>query len=161
MRLPLSGIGGEFSAATIVSCVLGATLVAVVLVLGVLLGGASSGKAESAAVAEATRANLRIVVWPRGKQRAARPVRWTLRCGPVGGTLPRRERACDRLLALRRPFRAVPKNTACIQIYGGPQVAEVRGSLGDRRVASKFSRSDGCQIERWNRVRFLFPASPR
>jgi hypothetical protein len=65
------------------------------------------------------------------------------------------------LLALRRPFRGVPKDTACIQIYGGPQVAEVRGKLGDRRVASRFSRSDGCQIKRWNRVRFLFPTSRR
>jgi len=35
----------------------------------------------------------------------------------------------------------------------------VRGRLRGQRVASTFSRRDGCQIERWNRVRFLFPGA--
>jgi hypothetical protein len=47
---------------------------------------------------------------------------------------------------------------ACIEIYGGPQVAEVRGTFRGRQVAARFSREDGCQIERWDRVRFLFPS---
>jgi Subtilisin inhibitor-like len=134
-------------------------LIAVVLGLGGLLGCASSGDSDSAAAAEPGTANLRIAVWPQGKGNAGQARRWTLRCGPVSGTLPARARACRRLLALARPFRPVPHGAACIQIYGGPQVAEVSGRLRGDPVASTFRRTDGCQIERWNRVRFLFPGS--
>jgi len=59
---------------------------------------------------------------------------------------------------MRRPFRPVPADTACTEIYGGPHVAEVRGRFRGRRVSAQFTRTDGCQIERWNRVRFLFPS---
>jgi len=83
---------------------------------------------------------------------------WTLRC-PAGGTLPRPARACRRLEALDRPFAPVPKNAACTLIYGGPQVAEVRGTFKGRRVKARFTRTDGCEIARWNRVRFLFPSA--
>jgi hypothetical protein len=134
-------------------------LMAVMLGLGGLLGCSSSEEPDSAAAAERGTASLRIAVWPQGNGNAAEARRWTLRCGPVSGTLPRRARACRRLLALERPFRPVPRGAACIQIYGGPQVAEVRGRLRGQRVASTFSRRDGCQIERWNRVRFLFPGA--
>jgi hypothetical protein len=134
-------------------------LMAVVFGLGGLLGCSSSEESDSAAAAEPGTANLRIAVWPQGKGSAGEARRWKLRCGPVGGTLPARARACRRLLALERPFRPVPRGVACIQIYGGPQVAEVRGRLRGEPVASTFSRTDGCQIERWNRVRFLFPAA--
>jgi hypothetical protein len=133
-------------------------LVTVLVAATGTLGFWCSGEAGSAAAGART-ADLRIAVWPAGKEKAARPVRWTLRCGPVGGTLPRRQRACARLLALRRPFRGVPPGIACTEIYGGPNVAEVRGSLRGRRVAARFTRTDGCQIERWNRVRFLLPPS--
>jgi Subtilisin inhibitor-like len=130
----------------------------VVLALAALLGCSSSESSSSAAVS-AAQVDLRILMWPQGKQKAARPLRWTLRCRPGGGTLPRRERACKRLLAQRAPFRRVPKGIACTQVYGGPDVAEVRGKFRGAPVASRFSRTDGCEIERWNRVRFLFPAS--
>jgi hypothetical protein len=81
---------------------------------------------------------------------------WTLRC-PSGGTLPNAARACSRLLRLDDPFAPVPKDVACTEIYGGPQVAEVRGTFRGRRVNTRFSRTDGCEISRWNTVRFLFP----
>jgi hypothetical protein len=131
-----------------------------VLLVAIVFGiGASPSATESSSPeASARSADLRIAVWPRGREKAARAIRWTLRCGPVGGTLPRRKRACERLLALRRPFRPVPPGSACTEIYGGPHVAEVRGMLRGRRVAAQFRRTDGCQIERWNRVRFLFPS---
>jgi Subtilisin inhibitor-like len=131
---------------------------AVLMALAEPVGAAATSSGREAA-APTGRADLRIALWPQGKQKATRPVRWTLRCGPAAGTLPRRQRACERLLALRQPFRGVPKGLACTEIYGGPEVAEVRGTLRGRRVLARFSRTDGCQIERWNRVRFLFPAA--
>jgi hypothetical protein len=84
---------------------------------------------------------------------------YTLRCNPVGGTLPHRAAACRKLAGLKAPFAPVPKNVACTEIYGGPQVALVTGRFRGRSVRAAFNRRDGCQIERWNRVAFLFPGA--
>jgi hypothetical protein len=101
-------------------------------------------------------ANLSIRVWPQGTTHAARV--WTLRCNPVGGTLPRAGTACRRLAAFSgNPFAATRPGSVCTQIYGGPQVARVRGSFHGRRVSATFTRRDGCAIHRWDRVSFLFP----
>jgi hypothetical protein len=102
--------------------------------------------------------DLRIAVWPSG-QDGERAVTWRLRCGPVGGTLPRAAAACRRLAALQLPFARVPDYVNCTQIYGGPQVARVTGTFERRRVWARFKRTDGCEIARWNRVRFLFPGA--
>lgn len=101
--------------------------------------------------------SLHITVWPQGTHGAKRS--WTLTCAPAGGTLPNRVTACRRLTAMSRPFRAVPKDATCTQIYGGPQIALVTGRLKGRRVRARFDRHDGCEIDRWNRVRFLFPVA--
>jgi hypothetical protein len=100
-------------------------------------------------------AELTVTVWPGGRSSPARV--WTLRCGPVGGTLPGRARACARLGSLAAPFAATPGDAVCTQIYGGPQEALVRGSFRGRKVWTRFSRRAGCAIGRWNRVAFLFP----
>ncbi len=100
--------------------------------------------------------DLRIVAWPEGPDSGNARV-WYLRCGPSGGTVPRPGAACGRLAALERPFAPVPKDVACSEIYGGPQVARVVGTFRGRRVWATFRRTDGCEIARWNRVRFLFP----
>src|SRR5262249_52334124 len=97
-------------------------------------------------------------VWPKGKE-AGHAVRWSLRCKPAGGSLPRAARACRMLQTLRDPFAPVRPNSLCTEIYGGPQVALVRGMILGRRISASFTRTDGCQIARWNRVAFLFPAS--
>ena len=81
---------------------------------------------------------------------------WTLTC-PAGGTLPDAEQACRNLERLDDPFGPVPKSVACTEVYGGPQVAEVHGTFRDKPVNTRFSRTNGCEIARWNRVRFLFP----
>jgi Subtilisin inhibitor-like len=86
-------------------------------------------------------------------------MRWTLRCGPAGGSLPRPVAACTRLLAQTDPFAPVPKGVACTTIYGGPQTARVTGRFKGRSVWTSFSRRNGCEIARWNRVAFLFPGA--
>jgi len=99
---------------------------------------------------------LIVYVWPRGVNGPRRE--WTLRCGQPDGTLPAPGRACKRLAALKEPFAPVPMQVACTEIYGGPQVAEVRGTFRSHMVRARFTRTNGCEIARWNRVRFLFPA---
>jgi hypothetical protein len=81
---------------------------------------------------------------------------WTLRC-PDGGTLPEPTRACSRLDRLANPFAPVPKNVACTEVYGGPQMADVQGTFRGKPVITRFLRTDGCEIARWDRVGFLFP----
>jgi hypothetical protein len=97
---------------------------------------------------------LTIVVWPHGL--AGDSHRWTLRCGPVGGTLPRAAAACDALAANARPFAPTPPGTACTEVYGGPQTARVTGSYRGRAIWATFRRRDGCEINRWQQHSFLF-----
>ncbi len=90
---------------------------------------------------------LSITLSPQGPNG---PVQhWTVRCPG--------SKACTRLQAGGRAlFRPVPRGMACTQIYGGPDVARMRGTLNGRSVRATFTRRDGCQIARWNRVQFLF-----
>jgi hypothetical protein len=84
----------------------------------------------------------------------------TLRCNPSGGTVLHPAQACRRLLAAGRAiFAPTPPGTACTQIYGGPQVALVTGTLAGLRVWARFPRRDGCEVARWNRVAFLFSSA--
>jgi hypothetical protein len=40
----------------------------------------------------------------------------------------------------------------CTQIDGGPATAEVSGTWRGERVEAEFSRQNGCEIARWDRV---------
>jgi hypothetical protein len=109
---------------------------------------------------EPTRAatDLRITAWPEGKSGAKEE--WTLRCDPAGGSLPDPDRACERLAALNDRFEPPPPDAVCTEIYGGPAVAEVTGTYEGAPVDATFTRTDGCQIARWDRHQFLFPIQP-
>jgi Subtilisin inhibitor-like len=99
-------------------------------------------------------ASLHITVWPDGRPGPHHV--WTLRCGTtVGGTLPHRATACERLSRRQNPFAPVPPDVACSEIFGGPQTALVTGRFRGRRVNARFNRRNGCEIARWNRVQFL------
>jgi hypothetical protein len=108
--------------------------------------GEDEGEAASATV-------LEISVTPGGE---APTKLWTLRC-PSGGTLPDAAQACEQLLQMEDPFAPVPANVACTEIYGGPQEADVRGTFRGQPVMAHFTRTNGCEIERWDKVAFLFP----
>jgi hypothetical protein len=95
--------------------------------------------------------HLEIEYWPQGVGQES--LHSTLDCPPDAQL-----RAC-RLLASARDdlFAPVPKDVACSEIYGGPQVAEIRGTFRGRPVNARFNRTNGCEIERWERIRFLLP----
>ena len=130
-----------------------------ILVVAAAAAGCASGQMPSSGtgtvVKPSARATLEISTWRRGTDGPVRS--WTLRC-PPGGTLPKAARACSRLDALgAKAFKSVPHNVACTEIYGGPQIAEVRGSFHGRSIKARFTRANGCEIDRWDRHRFLFP----
>jgi hypothetical protein len=97
-------------------------------------------------------ADLTVTVRPSGPQGRVRTRR--IRCERLGP--PARRPECRRLgdLTVRR-LAPVPVGAACTQIYGGPAVARVTGTLGGESVDARFSREDGCQIARWDRNRDL------
>ena len=100
-----------------------------------------------------------VITYREDSARRDERVRWTLRCEPTGGTHPRRSAACRELARLGwRAFTPVPADLACTELYGGPQLAIVSGTVDGRRVWAKLTRIDGCQIARWDRVPSLLPA---
>jgi hypothetical protein len=108
--------------------------------------------------AEASSATALTITYIEDSGRPTERVRWTLRCDPVGGSHPRRAAVCRELGRLGwRAFRPTPRDTVCAEIYGGPQVAIVSGRVDGRWVWVRLSRIDGCEIERWGRVRGLLP----
>lgn len=101
---------------------------------------------------------LDIVVWPSG--RSGDKSEATLRCKPAGGTLANPEEACRELERMDQPFVGPSGEVVCTEIYGGPAVAEVRGTFNNAQVDMTFARTDGCQIAVWKRHQFLFPVQP-
>jgi Subtilisin inhibitor-like len=102
--------------------------------------------------------SLHVTYWPNGQGHVPKRS-FTLTCAPAGGTLPHRAAACQQLARLKAPFAPTPQSTACTQIYGGPHEAVVMGAFRRRLIRATFNRRNGCEIERWNRVAFLFPAA--
>jgi Subtilisin inhibitor-like len=116
------------------------------------LNGSSDSDSGSGTSTLAAGTNLVVTVWPQGQGRSRR---WTLTCDPAGGSLPRPRAACSRLT--RAALRPLPLDTICTQIYGGPQRARVTGRIDGEPIDARFSRSNGCEIHRWDSVRYLFP----
>jgi hypothetical protein len=89
----------------------------------------------------------------------ATPLVLALRCTPPRGSVTTPKAACRRLLSAGRTiFAPTAPGTACSQIYGGPEVAVITGTLDGRRVWASFRRRDGCELARWDRVSFLLDA---
>ena len=116
---------------------------------GCMSRGSDSSNSDSSPTTD-----LQISVSIRGSEAPAKV--WTLHC-PPGGPLPDAEAACRKLGQIDDPFTPVPKGTACTQIFGGPQIADVSGTFDGKHIDTQFSRGDGCELERWKRVGFLFP----
>jgi len=117
----------------------------VILLLCGLLLLAGCGDQEEAA-ARGTDVVVRLD--PDGPQgpKAAKELRLSCGEGDASGAC----RAARRLKP--RDFGPVPDNVACTDIFGGPQTARITGTLRGERVSASFSRSDGCEINRWETV---------
>jgi Subtilisin inhibitor-like len=107
-------------------------------------GGGDTGANEAPAGTELT-----ITVWLQGRDGASEEV--TLTCDPPGGTHPRPEEACLALQADPSALEPLPPDSVCTQIYGGPEEAEVVGTLDGEQVHATFSRQNGCEVDRWDR----------
>lgn len=82
----------------------------------------------------------------------------TLTCDPVGGDHPDAAGACTRLAEVgAAAFDAPPPDRMCTQQYGGPQVATVEGTVAGTRVSARITRTDGCEIGRWDALVPVLP----
>jgi hypothetical protein len=90
---------------------------------------------------------------PRGRGGEARTA--TLTCDPDGGSHPDPVSACDALLEHEEALEPVAGDVACTQIYGGDQVATLSGA----GVNASFSRANGCEISRWDKLAPLLDLS--
>jgi hypothetical protein len=118
-----------------------------------IVAGCGLGTSESDS--SGNESELEIVVWASGK--GGPSTRRSLRCP---GTTEADRNACRMLEGVEDAFEPVPADTVCADIYGGPQVAEVRGTFNGREIDAAFNRTNACEIARWNRLQFLFPVSP-
>ena len=110
-------------------------------------GGGDTGAGEAPAPAGT---ELTITVWLQGKDGASQEM--TLTCDPPGGTHPQPEQACMALEADPAALDPLPADVVCTQIYGGPEEAEIVGTLDGTEVNATFSRQNGCEIDRWMRM---------
>jgi hypothetical protein len=87
---------------------------------------------------------------------------YVVRCRPSGGSHHDPAGACR---ALERntqwgkdPFAPVADGSVCTMRYGGAATARVTGMWAGRPVDARFDRSNGCEIDRWDRLVPLLPS---
>lgn len=108
--------------------------------------GGGAGPVEPGDAGDGTRLTIEVDATGEGTTTT-----WTLGCDPVDGDHPDAEAACAALAESGAgAFAPVPADQMCTQIYGGPQVAEVTGTVDGTAVAATFSRENGCEIARWD-----------
>lgn len=112
------------------------------------VGDGGDGTAPDEGVSRGAATELRIVV---DASRGSGERTYTLTCDPAGGDHPDPAAACRMLERMDEPFEPVPQGAMCTEIYGGPQTAKVTGTFRGEPVRAEFSRTDGCQISRWDR----------
>ena len=127
--------------------------------LSALAAAGCGGDKEATGRTGPAAARLEVTVREKGPGTPAR--RSTIECARLGpGSAGSPE--CERLGGLTASDLApVPRTTACAEIFGGPAVATVRGTIAGRRIDARFSLSDSCEIERWRRNRTLLGPPPR
>lgn len=125
------------------------TLAALLLCAAAPLAGCggddgSDGDSGSATDAETS---LKISVDTDGDG-PGEPFEATLEC-PGDGTV---QVACAQVEKLPPdPAAPVPPDRPCTEIYGGPDVMTVSGTLDGEPIDATFTRGNGCEIERYDR----------
>lgn len=127
-----------------------------IALVALALLSACGGDDDSTAAAGGPTA-LEVELWPAGEGQGA-SVTATLTCDPPGGDLPDPAAACAALAAEADALGPVPPDTACTELYGGPEQARITGTLDGEPVDASLSRANGCEIDRWERLLPLLPA---
>lgn len=85
---------------------------------------------------------------------------WHLTCSPVGGDHPTPAKACAVLAEHgRTALPPVAADQMCTEIFGGSQTAHITGTWLGENIDVRLSRTNGCEIARWNALVGLLPDS--
>jgi hypothetical protein len=125
--------------------------------LAVLLLAAGCGSETIETGDEPVGAQLEVTVWPEGA--GGDHLMASLTCDPDGGSHPDPVRACDAIEKHADALNSVPGGVACTEIYGGPDQAEVRGTVKLQSILARFNRTNGCEISRWDKLAPLLDLS--
>ncbi|MDQ3068019.1 MAG: subtilase-type protease inhibitor, partial [Actinomycetota bacterium] len=130
--------------------------IAVLIALVVAAVGCGAGASAPASPTAPTGTQLTISYWPAGKAEGGKRT-WSVRCAPAAGTLPKPGIACRKLGAMTNPFAPLQKDLMCTDIYGGPQVALIKGTFRGRAISVLLQARNGCEIARFEKLKFLVP----
>jgi hypothetical protein len=116
----------------------------------VVIAGVASAAARASVAHTEPLTTLQIVV----REPGAAPVTRYVEC-PTWG--PANNPSCRKVGTVLRLAHQRPR--LCLQIWGGPATAEIRGFIHGRPVRLHLTRSDSCEIARWGELRALLDPS--
>jgi hypothetical protein len=118
---------------------------ALVLIVAALI---VAGCGEDDAASTSSDATNLVITIDQDGEKGTPPSELKLDCAK-----PENSEACAATDKLTKTDLApTPEGQACTQIYGGPETATIKGTLHGENVDASFSRTDGCEIERWQTV---------
>ena len=135
-------------------------IAALVIVLALTTAGCGSDSADERAAApppqqQGDGTDLVVVVDRDGEDGPMQPREAQVTCDGAGGSP-----ACAAVADLEpADFEPTPDDVACTPQFGGPETAQVTGTLNGEPIDATFSRSDGCEITRWDQVSGLLDAA--
>jgi hypothetical protein len=103
---------------------------------------------------QAALADLSVSVDPDGTG-GEKPRTADVTCAAAGDS-----KVCGVVAGLKAEnFARTDGQMACTQQFGGPEVATVSGTLRGEKIDARFSRENGCEISRWEKVAELLGAA--
>ena len=127
--------------------------IALLVVLAVVLAACGGGGNTT----HETTTNLTITYWPDGKGKGPQQ-QFNLSCDPAVGNVADPIAACADLNgSARAALDPTPLSAMCTELYGGPAEATIVGTVDGDVVNARLSRSNGCEIGRWQALSALLP----
>jgi len=121
------------------------------ILVAALLGGCGSDGGTQAGGPTGELASLVVTVDDDGAKGAGQPRQLELEC-----KAPTDSQACGAAAGVSAAdLRETGDDVACTQIYGGPEEATIKGTIRGEDVDATFTRADGCEIARWDKVKDL------
>jgi hypothetical protein len=121
------------------------------LLIALVVAGCGADEETPAAGGDGKLATLTVTVDADGAQGSGPARRLELDCAK-----PTDSSACGAAAGVSAAdVRTTPGDTACTQIYGGPEEATIRGTIRGASIDATFKRTDGCEIARWDKVKAL------
>jgi hypothetical protein len=126
------------------------------LLMTAILAGCGSDEGTPAAGGDGKLASLTVTVDDDGAQGGQPARELQLDC-----STPTDSTACGAAAGVSAAdVQKASADVACTQQYGGPEEASIKGTIRGSEVDASFKRTDGCEINRWDKVKPLLDEVP-